>query len=136
MALVEFIHFCDYAFLDDGGHPCLIGIHGSLTVHVFPFSRHQLTIAVGLRLNAGEQADIRAELGPPDGPPKRAANFQLSGPPLGGPLTDGLVFLPFHTVALYFDRPQTLMVRIREGETVLAEKRLAVVLDAGARTRP
>jgi hypothetical protein len=131
MATVEFIHFCDYAFLDDRGHPCLIGVHGSVSVSGFPHTVAQLTVAIGVRIKSGEEAHIRAEIGPVDGKPQRAANFKLNGPPADGPLAEGLNFLPFANMTLFFNRPHVMLAKVidQTNNNVLAQKKLAIVLD-------
>ena len=128
MATVDFIHFCDHAFFDANSRPCLIGIHGHLFAKVFPHSLAMLTVAIGLRVAAGENATVHLELGPPNEPAKRKARLLMEGPPLGGPLTEALRFIPFETVQMYFDRPQIVEVRVLENNKILASKSFAVAL--------
>jgi len=127
MATVEFIHFCDYAFLDSNLRPCLMGIKVHIASVRFPMPVATLTVAIGLRVAAGEEAHIRVEIGPLDGKAQRSANLVISGPPADGPLTEGLKFLPLQHVSLYFARPHTLLARVIQGETILATRTLHLI---------
>jgi hypothetical protein len=127
MASVEFIHFCGHAFFDSHGAPCLIGVVGELFARRFPMSIERLTVAVALRLSAGEKTSVTVEIGPPDEPAKRAARFRVEGPPTDGSLASGLQFLPFATLSVYIDRPQIIEARVRENDALLGAKALPIV---------
>jgi hypothetical protein len=134
VASVEFIHFCNHAFFDSHGAPCLIGILGEIFARQFPLSVDRISVAVGLRVEAGENALVYVEIGPPNEPAKRSTPFRIEGPPADGTLSSGLSFLPFASVSLYFDRPQIVEARVTQNNVVLGSKTLPIALRAPQQT--
>jgi hypothetical protein len=120
VATVEFLHFCDLAFLDKQDRPCLIGVLLSLYSTEFPFTYPSLTVVAGLRLADQEQAKITIELGPPNGPRQRWSSFRIQS-------RTGLVFVPFQTVALHFREPQIVEARVVQDDQTIHRAPLHVV---------
>lgn len=136
MASIEFLHFCEHAFWDSRGQPCLIGVIGSdVYAASFPLRIASLTIAIAVRVSAGDTARIRLELGPPSGDAERAWNLSVPGPPKGGQ-ADAVAFLPFRTLALVFDRPLTVEARLIEDGQVLATKAMRIIMGDPPRRSP
>jgi hypothetical protein len=76
MAEVAWALICDYAFLDQGGKACLIGVFDKVVAKSVPATHHQAAIVVQLRGEPGEDFRVRVELVRPTG----GVLHQVGGP--------------------------------------------------------
>lgn len=120
IATVDFLHFCNFGFLDAEGRPNLIGVILSLEPDEFPFSCPSIMIVAGLRVPPRTAFRIRIELCTSNGVVQRGAHFNIN-------TEKDYVFLPLQTVALFFRKPEDLIARVVEDEHVLATKTLRIL---------
>ncbi len=59
MPAVEWAHYCERAYLDAKGKPCLLGLIDSVTIPKFPALLTGGVLAVGLVGSPGEPVDLR-----------------------------------------------------------------------------
>jgi hypothetical protein len=127
MATVEYMHFCEHAFFDSRRQPCIIGILDfAIYAHAFPLRLASITIATGIRIKAGERAELRLELGRKNTKPDRWWPLTLPGPKTDGDIEETVAFIPFKTVSLAFLEPMTLVARFLEKGTLIGEKSLQI----------
>jgi hypothetical protein len=67
MATVDYLHVCDYAFADQGGKQCIIGIFEGIWAVNFPATHPVMAIAMRVRGKAHELMSLKIELVRPSG---------------------------------------------------------------------
>jgi hypothetical protein len=67
MAECSWVLLCDYAFLDQGGKPCLVGVFDSIYAKGVPTTHHQCALVVQLTGMPGEKVRVRVEIVRPTG---------------------------------------------------------------------
>lgn len=118
MAEVEYIHICDYAFLAEGGKPCLIGIFDIIGGPAFPLVHPQMAIAFKVQGTPHGRVALRIDLTLPNGAPLMGLDGQVALGP------DGSAFIEFKLQHVQFPEPGSYAVRVLAGERVLAARAL------------
>src|SRR5262249_47768602 len=65
--VLDYFHVCDYAFVDQGGKQCIIGIFDGINAATFPATHPMLALALRLRGTPHAVLKIKIELGRPNG---------------------------------------------------------------------
>jgi hypothetical protein len=118
MAAVEYIHICDYAFLADGGKPCVIGIFDTIAGPSFPLAHPQMAIAFKVQGSQHAVIPITIELQRPNGDTMMSVDGQLALSPEGG------AFIDFKLHNLQFPEPGRYVVRVLSAGNALAAQTL------------
>jgi hypothetical protein len=120
MAEVDYIHICDYAFLAEGGKPCIIGIFDVIGGTAFPLVHPQMAIAFRVQDTPHGLLSLRIELARPNG----EALMGLDGQVALGP--DGSAFIEFKLQSTPFPEPGSYAVRVLTAGRLLATRGLRV----------
>src|SRR2546425_5071704 len=133
MATVEYMHICDYAFVDQGGKPCIIGVYESIGASAFPATHPQLFLAVQFRGTAHEMICFTVEIGRPNGDvlwrsPEASPNASA----------EGGAFLAMNIVGTQFPEAGRYVVKVLSAGQTLASQslRLNLIQQAGSQPPP
>lgn len=126
MPTVEYIHACNFAFLDDHGRPCLVGILSDLVAPSFPYHRAAITIAASVRATPGPDCTLKFELASSDGDRVLRYTSITFDPPV--PATG--IFLTIQMVQIFFPTPGLYTVRVVAAGAVIGATHLRVIESA------
>jgi|SRR5437879_2690355 len=133
MATVEYMHICDYAFVDQGNKPCVIGVYSGITAQAFPATHPQLFLAIQFRGTAHELIPFTVEIGRPNGDilwrsPETSPHAS----------TEGGAFVAMNIVGAQFPEPGRYVVKILSaGQTLVSQSlRLSLVQQPGPQAPP
>ena len=120
MLSVDYLHPCDYAFLADGGKPCIIGIFDVLNTTSFPTTHPLMCIAMQLVGRAHEVGQIKVQLDRPNGDIVAA---------IDGAMTmneDGKAFVCMNLMAITFPDAGRYPVKVLSNGECLATRSMTV----------
>lgn len=118
MAEVEYIHICDYAFLADGGKPCIIGVFDTIAGPAFPLVHAQMAIAFKIQGAQHAIVPIRIEMTHPNGEAMMGIDGQVALS------AEGAAFIDFKLHNLQFPEPGRYVFRVLSGSRALASQSL------------
>jgi Family of unknown function (DUF6941) len=120
MAEVEYIHICDYAFLADGGKPCVIGIFDTIAGPTFPLAHPQMAIAFKVQGPPHAVVPITIEFALPNGQSMMSIDGQVALS------SEGAAFIDFKLHNIQFPEPGRYLVRVLSAGRALATQPLRV----------
>jgi multidrug efflux pump subunit AcrA (membrane-fusion protein) len=120
MATIEYLHVCDYAFADQGGKPCIIGIFDVINAGTFPATHPVMAIAIRLRGTTHELLKLKIELARPSGD----ALATMQGEVTMGP--DGSAFMQVNMASVTFPEPGRYVVKVSSDGKTLTSHSLQV----------
>lgn len=118
MAEVEYLHLCDYAFLADGGKPCVIGIFDTIAGPNFPLTHPQMAIAFKVQGTPHAVVPITIELTLPNGETMMSVNGQVALS------SEGAAFIDFKLHNIQFPEPGRYAVRVLSNGRALGTQTL------------
>jgi hypothetical protein len=128
MATVEYLHICDYAFVDQAGKPCIVGIYDGINAGSFPATHPQLFLGIQFRGTPHEMIPLVIEIGRPNGDVLWRSPEMT---PVAG--QEGGAFVAMNIVGVQFPEPARYTVKVLSGGRVLVTQslRLSLVQQGG-----
>lgn len=121
MAEIEYLHVCDYAFMADGGKPCIIGIFDNLSAAAFPATHPVMAVAMRLRGTAHEILKLKVDLARPNGD----VLVTMQGEVTLGP--DGSAFMQMNIAGAQFPEAGRYVFKVSSGGKNLTSHSLQVL---------
>jgi hypothetical protein len=99
MPTIDWVFLCDYAFVDASGKASIIGIFENINAPTLPTNHPQLYIALGSKMNPGENFDLSAILSSSSGKEIAKIDPQKIAIPANAPgIIKGVMCFGFYSV--------------------------------------
>jgi uncharacterized protein DUF6941 len=118
MATIDYLHVCDYAFADQGGKPCIIGIFDVIHAVTFPAMHPMMAVAMRIRGNPHELVQLKIELSRPNGEVLATIQGENSLSP------DGSAFMQMNMAGLTFPEAGRYVIKVSSAGKTLTSHSL------------
>lgn len=97
MPTIDWAFLCDYAFVDASGKSSIIGIFENINARSLPTTHSQMYIALGMKLNPGDNFEVSSKITSPTGKEIAQVNPQRITIPANAPgVGKGVVAFGFY----------------------------------------